>query len=1016
VSKIIFGGALQRSLGGSVKRRLMTTSAAALFGILSPSAAGIAQAQENGPETEQVVVSASRITISGFEAPTPTTVVGAEDLSKMAQVNLESALSQLPSLLGSQGMTTSTSGASGGNNALSSLALRGFGAIRTLTLLDGQRVVAGNVTGVTDLGLLPQMLIQRVDIVTGGASASWGSDAVAGVVNIVTDKHFSGVKLNVEGGITTYSDDPQLLVQAAAGTDFAGGRGHIEGSLEYDYEGGIPGLPSGNGISGPGGRQWFSPLYLANYPNPASVPAGMPQYNWVKNGQETQYGSLTALVVSGPLQGTTFNANGQAQPFQYGVGPTGQQCVPAKNAAGSLTNCISPFASGGDLSGTFAQNWMAFGVSRQTGYLRASYDLTPEISVWGTAMFGNVLTKTSLNNFFMASVPIQCGNAAGGANAFLPASVNAQCIANNITSFNVGTANDNDPYQRLLFTVRDLRRFVIGVDGSFDMMGSKWTWEAFADHGETDTHLKSQQINQNYFNAAVDSIVGPNGNIVCRSPVAQQEGCVPYNPFTLQPQSQAVWNWVFGGSHMTNVNGRLLGSSQLSRYKQDSFSISLNGEPFSTWAGPVALATGFEWRREYYHVYGDSCSISNCGDPLEAANTNWNSANFFNGLGSYNVAEGFVEFVVPLLNDVELGNVNLDLGGRATGYSTSGYVNTWKLGLTYDTPIPGLRLRAVMSRDIRAPNLSELFAAPRSQNQPVTNDFTGTQSNIQLVTNGNPALQPEKAQTTEVGIVYSPEWLPGFNQSIDYYRTYLTGEINSFTGQNISDLCFQGHAEFCSAITTNPPGGNVATLPYSAIQAYPFNFASTVTDGFDFETSYEFSLNDIGIPGDFMTRALITHISKFILFTGVPNTIPNDYAGNNAGNGGTLLTGAGITPHWKLYANENYTEGDWTFNVTERFVSAGKYDNNYVQCTSACPTSTPQHPTISYNTMPSAFYLDLGGTYNFGAGWQAYYKIDNLLNKDPPQYPTGAAEGYGVNSNLYDLYGRFYHLGFRLQL
>src|SRR6185503_13311441 len=149
------------------------------------------------------------------------------------------AVNQLPSLMGSQGTANNTGGTGGGNNGISSFAMRGLGSTRTLTLFDGQRIVPSNVTGIQDIAELPQLLIQRVDVVTGGASASWGSDAITGVVNFITDKRFVGLKANFQGGISTYGDNTNALAQVAVGTEFAGGRGHIQASVEYDFEDGI---------------------------------------------------------------------------------------------------------------------------------------------------------------------------------------------------------------------------------------------------------------------------------------------------------------------------------------------------------------------------------------------------------------------------------------------------------------------------------------------------------------------------------------------------------------------------------------------------------------------------------------------------------------------------------------------------------------------------------------------------------------------------------------------------------
>jgi iron complex outermembrane receptor protein len=235
--------------GECLRRFLLTTaSGSALLLALAASAT----AQEMG--VEQVIVSSSRITSAGFEAPTPTTILSTDDINKNAEPNVFDTIAQLPSLQGT-GSSVGNNGTSNGNNGMSTFNLRGLGTIRTLELLDGQRVVPANVGGVDDTSLFPQMLIERVDVVTGGASASYGSDAVAGVVNIITDKKFEGFKANIEGGVSTYGDDINTTFQLAAGTHFLGDRAHIETAIEYSNEQGVPASHGGNG-SGPDGRTW----------------------------------------------------------------------------------------------------------------------------------------------------------------------------------------------------------------------------------------------------------------------------------------------------------------------------------------------------------------------------------------------------------------------------------------------------------------------------------------------------------------------------------------------------------------------------------------------------------------------------------------------------------------------------------------------------------------------------------------------------------------------------------------
>src|SRR5215469_11888909 len=692
----------------NLKWQASTVSLAALVASFAPGAIGTARAQENGAgaqATEQVEVSATRILRNGFQAPTPTTVVSPEDITNNAQQNIYAVISQLPSLMGSEGVENNTGGTGSGFNGLSSFSMRGLQPIRTLTLLDGQRIVPANVTGIADVSLLPQLLIQRVDVVTGGASASWGSDAVAGVVNFITDKRFVGFKANIQGGVSTYGDDPSGLIQAAAGTDFAGGKGHIEASAEYDYEAGVPSGSLGEIGAGASGRTWYNSTALLKN-SIAATPAGQPEYFAAAHAVDFQLGKYSIITTS-PLQGTTFGANGTPTQFNYGVGPNGLPGIPTGNAVGTVTNCISPWCIGGDNSGAIAAGVTNVSpISRINTYARVSYDLTPSINIWATANYGKVNTENNsvIDIPIFGGLNINCGSAAGGPNAFLPASINQQCVADNITKFQIGTDNGAVPSGATIRTDRTQRRFVVGADGTFGVMGTDWTWHSYFEYGVTNSYIHVHTFLNPYFNAAVDSVAVspanqatysplngglglPLGTIVCRSVVADQEGCQPYDVFGNVPVPAATINWLYGGNH--------LHTSQNTHLPEDAFSFSVNGEPLSTWAGPVSVASGFEFRNEGYNVTGDPTSTGGpaCNDPLlNCVNGgNWFNGNFFSGAGNYNVYEGFVETVVPLLKDVNWGEFDLNLAGRATGYSTSGYVNTWKVGATWDTPLAGLR-------------------------------------------------------------------------------------------------------------------------------------------------------------------------------------------------------------------------------------------------------------------------------------------------------------------------------------
>lgn len=933
--------------------------------------------------TSVVRISGSRIAARGFSQPTPTTSLSAADLEKAAKPNLFNTLTELPALQGSTGRTTSTNSTSSGIQGLSSLSLRGLGTIRTLTLLDGQRVVGANVTGVTDVSQFPQLLVKRVDVVTGGASASYGSDAVGGVVNFVTDKTFTGFKSNVQLGQTKYDDDRGATVQAAWGRAFLDNRLHVTASGEFTKENGIesPGI----GGVGPNGRTWYqNPAYSVRPLNQTGD--GLPQYRVISNAQQYQY-SKYGLITSGPLQGTAFGDGGVPYQFQYGSDgqPTG---------TGAVTNCVNPFCIGGDLSGSVGSGTnLAMNFKRQVAYTRVSYDLDADNQVYFTANYGQVASRFSPNPGAAknANLTVQCSN------PFLPASILAACAQNNITSFQYGTANAIFPDNIDVQPTRTQRRFVIGAEGRFDLFGKSWAYDAYVTHGENKTNLDANNmtINRRY-NAAIDAVRAPNGQIVCRNPVAAASGCVPLNIIGNNPVDPAAWAYIAPEN----------GPRQRTTQSQDVGSFNINGELFEGWAGPVSLATGAEYRREKYRVRGDAygngvspASPNNASYPVDplldtTVGNNWYAGNFHNGDGSYNVREAYVELNIPLFKSATWGEANLNLADRETKYSTAGSVGSWKMGATWQTPIDGLRLRGVTSKDVRAPNLSELYAAPVVVNNVV--QYQGNTISVQERTVGNTALRPEIARNNSFGIVLSqPTWAPGFSVSLDYFDIKVKGVIAALTIQQEVDLCVAGNQEICAAMVLNSPGNNYVTLQN-------FNLASLQTKGFDVETSYRTGLERLNLPGRFTFRALGTRNLHFITDTGVVGTIPVDAAGSNMGN----------TPKWKVLAQQTWEHDKLSLTLTERWVSDGTYRNDFIECQTGCPVSTLIHPTIYNNRMKGATYFDLGGSYNVSKQLQLYFKIDNLADKDPEPAPQTNAS-YGINPALYDVVGRTYRAGLR---
>jgi len=467
-------------------------------------------------------------------------------------------------------------------------------------------------------------------------------------------------------------------------------------------------------------------------------------------------------------------------------------------------------------------------------------------------------------------------------------------------------------------------------------------------------------------------------------------GCVPYNIFGTGVLEPGARDYVLGKPWADN------------KLAENVVAGTLRGEPFSTWAGPVSIATGLEYRKE---------SVSGTNDPLATTNSYF-AANYKPTFGSYTVKEGFLETVIPLLKDSSLAkSLNFNGGVRAADYSTSGSATTWKAGFDY-TPTDDVTFRITRSRDIRAPNLGEVFASNVTSTGSPTDPFRGNAANtVFIVTRGNPDLQPEVADTLGLGVVLRPRFLPGFAASVDYYDIDIDGAIATVAVQDVINQCFAGNAALCPSIVRD------ATGVLSEIRVQPVNLARQLARGLDFETSYRQPLDSIaGLTGNLTFRLLATHFLKNTFANGV--NAPIEYAGTNSQNGNT----AGLipsTPDWRYNATLGWDNGTATVSFTARGISSGVYSNAYIECSLGCPTSNATNQTISDNHVPGAIYFDTNASYQFSSGLEWYVAVDNLLNKDPAQAAVGpfiGAAPLSINPALYDVLGRTFRLGARLKL
>ena len=929
----------------------------------APSQAGNIQTADRpsvGPSAEDnadVIVTGSRTITNGADAPTPVTVVSAAQLQAAAPTGTADALNQLPVLQNSLRPTSTGSSATGAaGNGANLLSLRGLGSSRTLVLLDGRRLTPSNANGSTDVNLIPQALLARVDIVTGGASAAYGSDAVAGVVNFVLDTKFTGLKGEAQGGISTYGDNASGKFGLTFGKGFAGDRAHVLLSVD-GYHGDGVGLDYH-------GRQWAEAGW-------GLIPTGGTPSNTFAQNVRFSTATYGGLITSGPLANQMFLPGGTLAPFTVG------------------TFRSATVMSGGD--GAAGRTNLVPALTTKTAFGYAEYELSSAAKLFGSVGYGNVKT---------AYPAITAGRQQGSEaytifidNAFLPDAVRTRMEQLGITQFPLGRF-DRDWGPVNIDTRTETWDFTGGLNGA---IGGGWRYSGYYEHGRTVSEVYT--AGNPYFDhmyRAADAVRDPaTGQIVCRTSLANpNEGCVPINLFGDGAPSAAAIAYVTGTAYSHLVN------------TQDVVAADLRGPLFQLPGGPLQVAFGGEYRRDQAHQRVDAVSASRKaangvrGFPTSAVGGlgGFQQSNPQPLDGAFSVKEAFAELDAPLLKDVTLVHaLSVNAAIRYAHYSTAGGATTYKIGVSY-SPFADLRLRATQSRDIRAPNLAELFTGSQQTNGVGARDplFNNATSVVVQQTTGNTDLVPEKANTFTGGLVYEPSWLPGASVSADFYKIDISRVITPLSVQQVVDGCQAGNAALCDFITRNAPVGTAAVGTINTVRTPTFNLDARKTQGVDIEASYRTHVS----TGQIGVRVLATYIDKLITVTaGVPV--------NRAGEvGGVALAGA---PHWQGVGSLTYDEDRFGILGQVRFIGGGKFDN----------TLTPALLSPELNRIEAVAYVDVSVRYRFnlaGVGLEAYGTVNNLLNREPPITPNGAVTTpRSANGNRYDFVGRYLTAGLRFR-
>lgn len=929
------------------------------LGIASTMPLSVASAQEQADTNksdkeeavELIVVSASRLkSRPGYEAPTPTTVLDSSFVNDVGVVNVADALNRLPSMGAATSPRSSANDVGSGVQGANFLNLRGIGSNRTLVLLDGRRVVSAAVTGQVDINMLPSTLLKRTEIVSGGASAAWGSDAVAGVVNLVLDKEFTGVKGSVQAGRSGYDDADEFKANLAAGFDFADGKGHVIGSLNYTQADGVDRADS---------RDWFKSTKLVN--NPAYAEGnGEPQRLVVDNvgnfiGSDAGHTFLSA----GPLAGITFSPEGALLPFNFGTrypgGPLG-----------------SSMTGDGQLNDFSARTQILAEYQQITGFLHATYDVTDDLTVYGEFMSGSTEGESLSVPYYRFAGALTISRD----NPFLPADLANQMDSFGMTSVPMGRSNVDfgraNPYNE-----RDMTRYLIGADYEIN---DKWSMAAYYERGSIDVVNETRSdANTAKYALATDAVSDGNGNVVCRSSLTDPgNGCVAANIFGLGAPSQAAIDYVVGTAR------------QDLELTQDVLSITFSGDITELDAGAVSTSFGYEYRKEQF---------SGKADPISQV-SGWWVGNYKDAEGEYDVNEVFAEVLVPIFFDSALGNsLDFNAAVRLTDYSTSGKVTTWKGGLTYDIGA-GVSLRGTQSRDIRAPNLNEYYSGGQTNslyfNDPFVENPLGEGVANYLVTRtirGNPDLSPEEADTTTFGIVYEPEFIENLSLSLDYFHINVDGAIDTVLDQDIVDRCYNGETSFCGLIQRDSATGLMTNIFNS-----PVNLTEEVLTAYDFEVTYQFEL----AGGNVDIRSFWTHTTEhYTKDRGIKDELLGEFAGGNgAVNGGPQK--------WASLTSIRYTDYVNTVSLRHRYIGEGVIDASWQ---SDVDVDNNKIDAVSYIDLTASRRIDVDDVSFevFASIDNVFDKEPPRVGFDGGT----ALDDLGVSNTRHDLIGRYFRLGVR---
>lgn len=942
---------------------------------------------ETPADDGQIVVTGSRISRQDYVAESPILSVGPEALAARGPATLDATFNQLPQFAASN----ANSGASPARQGRANANLRGLGIQRTLVLLDGRRTQPSDPLGAIDLNTIAPALIENVEIITGGASAVYGSDAIAGVVNVKLRRKFEGLELDAQYGITDRNDSEGLSLSATIGGNFASGRGNLVASVGYFDRGG----------TFRGSRPFFENSGIA------SALLG---------------GAVTSSGTNLPTQAAL-----NAVFARYGAGTPARNAALGVNPDGTLFTTAAPVLNLRDSPYVVNENRVGFPlgetiplqtpITRYNAFARASYEIADDVEAY--LQFNHVEYSSNYSRpgysagsvAPLATIPLS--------NPFVPADLRAIAASR---------PNPNAPLNFTFSTNRvgrtnydfdnQVNEILVGARGKIPSLG--WNWDVYGSYGSTITSERSSGfINIAAWRSLVDAPDG--GASVCPG---------GFNPF-----AQAALDATPGQDRCYNYLNRNL--SERTVLKQAVVEASFEGGLFALPAGDVRFAGGASYRRPSYSYRPDEQRVRGEVYPTQPTGPT---------AGNYNVKEAFLELFVPVARDLPfVEELNLGFAYRYSDYSTIGGVSTYKGSMDWAVGA-GFRYRGSYQRAIRAPSLGELFAPPERASAGIgsialgggdpcdatslfrTGPGAGNAAQVRALciatgvpagvvdifrfagssvpgeASGNLNLREETADTYTMGLVWqsaSPSpLLRRLSGSVDYYKIKVRDAIGTITAQVGLSRCFNGDGSsnpgydpnnyFCTLTSRNPSGG------IELQRAPTLNLAAYEVSGIDFQFDYGFKLDDLGLVngGDLSVNTVLSYLDTYKIqnLAGAPFL---DYAGT-IGNA-QVDSGATAFPKWKLNTSVTYAVGPAQITATYRW-----YDKlSHFSDVGVANPSRPGSAAIDY--------VDLVGRVALTSDIQLRLGIQNLFDTEPPQWVGQGATDLG----LYDLLQRRYFVGLR---